>query len=347
MNAPGSVLPIALRMFCLTLALLGTAPAQGQITPDATLGSEGSQVLPGVEVRGDVADLIEGGATRGGNLFHSFEDFNVEAGGRVYFANPAGIDSILSRVTGGDPSNIFGTLGVDGTADLFLLNPNGIVFGETAVLDIQGSFFATTAEAIPLGEGIYSATEPEQSSLLTINPSALVSTYLSDASGDIENRGALAAQENLTLAANNLDLQGQVAAGGDLTLLGLDTVQIRDALDTPFIGFAGGDLRVQGNQQLDIVALSHPDSGLYSYGDMVLRSANPVGGDAHYWSGGSFEIQSFEDSMGDLLSFNDPVIIANGDVNLNRYTGDSLHILAGGEIFIPFITVNNLDESGN
>jgi filamentous hemagglutinin family protein len=307
-------------------------PTQAQITPDATLGSEGSQVLPGVEVRGDVADLIEGGATRGGNLFHSFEDFNVEAGGRVYFANPAGIESILSRVTGGDLSNIFGTLGVDGTADLFLLNPNGIVFGETAVLDIQGSFFATTAEAIPLGEGIYSATEPEQSSLLTINPSALVSTYLSDASGDIENRGALAAQENLTLAANNLDLQGQVAAGGDLTLLGLDTVQIRDVVDTPFIAFAGGDLRVQGNQQVDIVALRHPDSGLYSYGDMVLRSANPVGGDAHYWSGDDFRVETLDGDVGDLFSPIDPIIRAFGDVAIEGYAGSSLHILAGGSV---------------
>jgi hypothetical protein len=67
---------------------------------------------------------------------------------------------------------------VDGAADLFLLNPNGIVFGENAVLDIEGSFFASTAEAIPLGDGIYSATEPEQSSLLTVNPSALFSSYL-------------------------------------------------------------------------------------------------------------------------------------------------------------------------
>ncbi|NJL45512.1 MAG: filamentous hemagglutinin N-terminal domain-containing protein, partial [Leptolyngbyaceae cyanobacterium SM2_3_12] len=184
---------------CVYLALAGALvlvpmnPTPAQIIPDTTLGAEGSLVSPGMEVGGEMANLIEGGAIRGGNLFHSFLDFNVDAGGRVYFANPAGIESILSRVTGGDPSNIFGTLGVDGGADLFLINPNGIVFGEMARLDIAGSFYASTAAAIPLGDGVYSATEPEQSQLLTVNPSVLFSNYLTEASGNVENRGALAA----------------------------------------------------------------------------------------------------------------------------------------------------------
>jgi filamentous hemagglutinin family protein len=284
-------------------------------------------------MRGNGADLIEGGAIRGSNLFHSFLEFNVDLGQRVYFANPVGIESILSRITGGNPSNIFGTLGVDGAADLFLINPNGIVFGEDAALDIQGSFYASTAEAIPLGDGVYSATALEQSSLLTVSPSAVFSSYLSDASGDIENRGQLAAGENLTLAANRLDLQGQVAAGGDLTLLG-NAVQIRDAVDTPFVGFAGGDLLVQGNEQVDIVALSHLDSGLYAYGDMVLRSGNPVGGDAHYWSGGSFRVENLDGTGGALYSPVDPIIRALGDVFIEDYRGSSLHVLAGGSVTI-------------
>ena len=322
--------------------LLAAPPAPAQITPDGTLGGEGSTVTPDALVQGDLADLIEGGAIRGGNLFHSFLEFNVDLGQRVYFANPAGVESILSRVTGGDPSNIFGTLGVDGAADLFLINPNGIVFGENASLDIQGSFYATTAEAIPLGEGVYSATAPEQSSLLTVDPSALFSSYLSDASGDIENRGQLAAGENLTLAGNRLDLEGQVAAGGDLTLLGT-AVQIRDTAAVPFVGFAGGDLLVQGDEGVDIVALSHPDSGLYSYGDMVLRSANPVGGDAHYWSGGSFRVENLDGSIGDLFSPVDPIIRTFGDVVIDEYEGSSLHILAGGSVNIGTAEINAPD----
>ncbi|MGB5974487.1 MAG: filamentous hemagglutinin N-terminal domain-containing protein, partial [Nodosilinea sp.] len=137
--------------FCLAslgaVALGQTLPARAQITPDATLGNEPSTVTPGAIVQGDVAELIEGGAIRDGNLFHSFLEFNIDEGQRVYFANPAGIESILSRITGNDPSKIFGTLGVDGSADLFLINPNGIIFGETGSLDIVGSFAATTANA--------------------------------------------------------------------------------------------------------------------------------------------------------------------------------------------------------
>jgi filamentous hemagglutinin family protein len=149
-------------------------PALAQITPDATLGDESSTLTPNTELQGEIVDLIGGGAIRGSNLFHSFQEFNVNEGQQVYFANPDGIASILSRITGGDPSNIFGTLGVDGAADLFLLNPNGIVFGPSSSLDIEGSFIGSTADAIQFGEqGLYSATDTTAPSLLTINPSAL------------------------------------------------------------------------------------------------------------------------------------------------------------------------------
>ncbi len=118
-------------------------------------------------------EVIAGGAQRGQNLFHSFSQFNVSAGRGAYFANPVGVQNILSRVTGGNPSNILGTLGVLGSANLFLINPNGIVFGPNAALDLQGSFAATTANAIQLGEtGLFSASQPETSNLLTVDPSA-------------------------------------------------------------------------------------------------------------------------------------------------------------------------------
>jgi filamentous hemagglutinin family protein len=92
------------------------------VVPDTTLGSQNSQLTPNVTVRGAQADRIDGGVQRGRNLFHSFQQFSVEADRRVYFSNPSGVSNILSRVTGSDPSNILGTLGVDGAANLFLIN---------------------------------------------------------------------------------------------------------------------------------------------------------------------------------------------------------------------------------
>jgi filamentous hemagglutinin family protein len=121
--------------------------ALAQIIPDTTLGNQNSTVTP----ISPTIDQINGGATRGANLFHSFREFNVDDGRSALFTNPVGIQNILTRVTGTNPSNILGTLGVTGgNANLFLINPNGIIFGENASLNVGGSFVATTANALVL-----------------------------------------------------------------------------------------------------------------------------------------------------------------------------------------------------
>jgi filamentous hemagglutinin family protein len=155
--------------------IINHLPVNSQITPDNTLGNESSQINSNVLIKGSNADQINGGATRGSNLFHSFSEFNIKDGQRVYFANPSGVFNILTRVTGKDASSIFGTLGVDGNANLFLMNPNGILFGKNASLDVQGSFVGTTANGLKFGnQGVFSATNPEAPALLTVNPNALV-----------------------------------------------------------------------------------------------------------------------------------------------------------------------------
>jgi filamentous hemagglutinin family protein len=128
----------------------GIAPAQAQITPDNTLGAESSQLNQSVLINNILSDKIGGGATRGSNLFHSFSQFNINNRQSVYFANPSGVLNILTRVTGPNGSNILGTLGVDGGANLFLINPNGILFGPNAKLDVKSSFVGTTFQ-LPLG----------------------------------------------------------------------------------------------------------------------------------------------------------------------------------------------------
>ncbi|MEH2361666.1 two-partner secretion domain-containing protein, partial [Nostoc sp.] len=162
--------------------------ALAQITPDGTLSDRSSKITPNVNIKGSVGDRIDGGAIRGANLFHSFQQFNVGELQRVYFANPTGISNILTRVTGSNISNILGTLGVNGGANLFLINPNGILFGNNARLDVAGSFVASTANSFVFGERLeFSATNPQTpSALLTVNPSALFFNQLPP--GRIENR---------------------------------------------------------------------------------------------------------------------------------------------------------------
>src|SRR5919199_1186206 len=246
-----------------------------QIAPDTTLGADSSVVTPNASVGNLSAERIDGGAVRGANLFHSFQEFNIREGQRVYFTNPAGIENILSRVTGSNASAILGTLGVDGAANLFLLNPNGIIFGPKAQLDIAGSFFASTANRLVFNNGFeFSASNPQALPLLTINLRPGLQ-YGSNHPGTISNAGNLAVGQNLTLAAGNLDLQGQLYAERNLTLLATDTVRVRDSTANPFIASAEGRLLLQGNQRVDIFALNHPESGFFSGRNMVLRSTNP------------------------------------------------------------------------
>ena len=230
----------------IPLVVVPSPTVRAQLIPDTTLGAESSLVTP-LGVR----QLIEGGATRGSNLFHSFLEFNINQGQQVYFANPDGIDNILTRVTGNNPSQIFGTLGVDGSANLFLLNPQGIVFGEQAQLDVRGSFTASTADAIKLGDNaFFSATDTANSSLLTIQPGVLFNHRLRNHTAQITNEGnlAVAPGKDLTLQGDELRITGSVTAqGGNLILNSNGNIFLRDGTVTNTnVGFTGsGSIQVQ------------------------------------------------------------------------------------------------------
>ncbi|MEB3233638.1 MAG: filamentous hemagglutinin N-terminal domain-containing protein, partial [Leptolyngbyaceae bacterium] len=198
-----------------------TTPAIAQIVPDQTLGDESSVVTP--DQWGEWSgDRIDGGAIRGSALFHSFEAFNIEAGRAAYFTNPEGIGTILNRVTGQNRSDIFGRLGVLGNADLFLLNPNGIVFGPDASLDVAGSFVATTADRFTFADGqFFSAVDPEAPPLLTMNLTAPGLQYGAGRSGSIINAANLTVNpdRNITLTGETVVNTGSVTApGGEVAI---------------------------------------------------------------------------------------------------------------------------------
>jgi len=160
----------AIYLFLLSGYLcLFPSSALAQIIPDNTMNQESSRAVPDT-INNLPSDRIEGGATRGSSLFHSWREFNIGQGRGAYFENPSGITNIFSRVTGGNQSNILGTLGVLGNANLFLINAKGIVFGPNARLDVRGSFLAATADSIVFDNGVeFSSANPQAGPLLTVN----------------------------------------------------------------------------------------------------------------------------------------------------------------------------------
>ena len=148
-------------------------PLHAEVITDGTLGAATS--LPGPDYLID--DSL--GQQFGGNLFHSLQTFNLNASESATFTGPNSITNILTRITGGNHSFIDGTISSKiPNANLYLLNPNGILFGENASLDISGSFHASTADYLRLGDnGKFSASHPGKSWLTVAPPQARLSHY--------------------------------------------------------------------------------------------------------------------------------------------------------------------------
>ncbi|QDL12398.1 hypothetical protein DP114_23900 [Brasilonema sennae CENA114] len=261
--------------FALPLATLASFSyltiAKAQITPDNSLGAENSVVTPNVQINGTPSDRIDGGATRGANLFHSFQQFNINAGRGAYFSNPAGIANILTRVTGGNISNIQGVLGVLGNANLFLINPNGIIFGPNARLDMGGSFLGSTANSLIFKNGFeFSATNPQAPPLLTITAPVGLSyrenfKNITNQSRAVDNSntpvGLTVPEGNfLTLVGGNVNLDGGrlTALGGRVELGGLSaagTVGLNSDGSLSFpVGVQRGDVSLTNEARVDVTS---------------------------------------------------------------------------------------------
>ncbi|BAZ44428.1 hypothetical protein NIES4102_14370 [Chondrocystis sp. NIES-4102] len=192
-------------LFC-TLGCLFSNNSNAQVTTDGTVNTQVTQ-------NGNVAE-ITGGETQGNNLFHSFQDFSINTGNEATFNNADNITNIFSRVTGGNISNIDGLIRTNGTANLFLINPAGIIFGENASLDIGGSFYASSASSILFNEGEFNATDINTPPTLTIN--APIGLGFRSAPGDIINRSVVNNRRGLEVSpGNNIAL-----LGGDVKLAG-------------------------------------------------------------------------------------------------------------------------------
>ncbi|MGB7518855.1 MAG: CHAT domain-containing protein [Spirulinaceae cyanobacterium] len=436
-----------------TLCLTTTFNAQAQTINSA---SDGTGTI--INQTGNQFN-IQGGSLsgNGGNLFHSFQDFGLSASQTANFLSQPGINNILGRVVGGNASVINGLIQITGSnANLFLMNPAGMVFGSNAQLNVPGSFSATTATGIGFEGGTFNSVGTNDYNSLVGNPNAFVfnslqpgaiinagdlavseGNNLSLIGGTVASTGTLQAQggnvtisavpgssrvrinqaghilgleiepptnsqgdpvpinplmlpelltgsnagetglevnaqgeaqlsnsdttvgvgdvaanqltaESATLAAaSNLTLvESNLQTTGDLDLKAKDTVYARDSANQPLQIKAGGNLYIQGDKAIDILALQHSQTPFVSGGDLSLVSDGLISGDAHYLSGGKFSILNLQGDGGNFVSFYDPIISSTGDVTFGNYTGVSLKVETLGSINGGNIIINGADTPG-
>jgi filamentous hemagglutinin family protein len=149
----------------LTLVLAVFGVSHAQITLDGSLGPAGALTGPNFVIPASV------GQTRGSNLFHSFGLFNVLTGESANFTGPSSINNIIGRVTGGQKSTIDGKISSEiAGANLFLINPAGMVFGPNASLDVKGSFHVSTADYLKFADGAKFHADLAKQSTLSTSP---------------------------------------------------------------------------------------------------------------------------------------------------------------------------------
>ncbi len=248
-------------------------PARCEVLSDGTTNTT-------VNTNGNNFTILNG-IQKGNNLFHSFKEFSIPRGGSATFQNYSAIVNIINRVTGGNISNIDGLIKANGSANLFLINPAGIVFGENARLDIGGSFLGSTAESILFEDGLnYSAIDSEQTPLLTV--SVPLGLQMGQNPGAIEVNGV---GHNLAYAS------GRSSTGNLLNVFDNDGLQVKDGQTLALVGgeifLAGGILRANsGHIELGAVAGNNQ-------GNTVELNATPTGWEFNYNSINSFKTIQF------------------------------------------------------
>jgi filamentous hemagglutinin family protein len=344
-----------LAVFCWSVSLAWSGitpqPVQAQISADRSLPQNSI-----IQTAGDTFN-ITGGSVSGTNLFHSFNEFSLNAGQTAHFQNAATIEQILTRVTGNNVSQIDGLIRANGNANLFLLNPNGILFGENARLDIGGSFIATSADAIEFADGnLFAAQDIGSSALLTMTvPVGL--QFNRSINGNPEN-GAIALQgnghnftradpifapvEGLGILENGL----KVLPGHNLALIGnginidgglLSAAAANIELGSIAIGkvsFSPG--RLGWDFQYAPLPNSLPSTNDLSFSDINLSNRAAIDGSGSFTS----KIQL----TGQNLTITDGSIIAAQNQGLS--TGSNITVNAIGDVVLDGTTADAIIQSG-
>lgn len=223
-------------------------PAQAEIVTDGTVGQATSLSGPNYEISAGLGQI------EGNNLFHSFSRFNLSSSESANFSGPGNIQNIIGRVTGGEQSFIDGTISssIQG-ANLFLLNPSGLLFGENASINITGSFYASTADYLALGaNGRFDATNIENTTLSVAAPSAFGFVDASVAEINV-NGSRLHSNHDISLI------------GGDITVSGRQESSSIFNDETSTIQSDGGNINLISTQSSGELTIGNIDESIANF----------------------------------------------------------------------------------
>ncbi|MFP4575695.1 MAG: filamentous hemagglutinin N-terminal domain-containing protein, partial [Coleofasciculus sp.] len=214
------LLTAAVTGFWLWIFSLGTSSDILVLAQPITPAADGTGTI--ITPDGNRIDISGGSLSGDGkNLFHSFQQFGLDANQIANFLANPNLNNILGRVVGGDASVINGLIQVTGgNPNLYIMNPAGMIFGADARLNVPGDFIATTATGMGFGDkNWFNAIGANDYQNLVGTPNQFAFD-LSEA-GSIVNAGDLAVSEgkNLTVLAGNIVNTGKLTApGGSITV---------------------------------------------------------------------------------------------------------------------------------
>jgi filamentous hemagglutinin family protein len=248
------------RLILLNLVILSTN-VNADIITDGTLGTQVRLTGPNFQIDSKIDSKL--GEQHGNNWFHSFRQFDIRSGETATFSGPDNINNIITRVTGGQESYIDGTLRstIPG-ANFYLLNPAGILFGKDAKLDVTGSFYASTADYVKLGEdGRFQATHPEQSILTVAPPSAF--GFLSATAAPIVVQGSTLSvpkSQTLWLIGGNLTLEKSAILNAGEVKIQANNVTMKDKATIDTDNSAAGTIKITVTDKLVMTDLTQISS---------------------------------------------------------------------------------------
>ena len=300
---------------CTAFFIFYTLRFSAQISTDGTVGTA-------MELTGQSVTIEQTlGKRAGNNLFHSFSEFNIKANESATFTGDADIQRVISRVTGGQVSNIDGLLESQiPDADFYFVNPAGVMFGPNASIKIDGSFHVSTADYLKFGENNKFFSEPLENEVLSTEaPTAY---------------GFLGADIG-TLTFNNFrNLDTEFKTGETLSIIGGDIEAVGSRINAPEGNIALISLGSEGELQINCDesnSLTFNTDDFTDFGEISLSQGTQVIADGE--GGGQILIQGKNVELNSFTLIQAQTLGAKNGRALEIIASENLRILDNSEFF--------------